>query len=67
MILIDQSKPFVKGFNPYRNNRRLFGEDKYNYSKQLAGGSGVPIEYPGDGISMIDKTLASASHRHLSS
>ncbi|CAH6420437.1 Hypothetical protein HVR_LOCUS1192 [uncultured virus] len=35
-----------------------FGGDKYNYSNQLGGGNSTS-EYPGEGISVIDKTLLS--------
>jgi len=37
---------------------KTFGEDINNYSNQLAGGIVGGSEYPGEGISMVDKTLA---------
>lgn len=37
---------------------KSFGADIYNYSNQLGGGLNPRNLYPGEGISMIDKTLA---------
>jgi hypothetical protein len=49
------------GFGGYflYDKSKTFGADIYNYSNQLGGGLDGPgtSQYPGEGISMIDKTL----------
>jgi hypothetical protein len=46
-----------KGYFLFDENKS-FPEDTYNYSNQLAGGGGPLISsFPGEGISMIDRTI----------
>jgi hypothetical protein len=50
----------ISGYGGYfmSDQSESFSGDIYNYSKQLAGGLNERPEHPGEGISMIDKTLA---------
>lgn len=50
----------ISGYGGYflSNQSESFAGDVYNYSNQLAGGLNDKPQYPGEGISIIDKTLA---------
>jgi hypothetical protein len=49
----------LTGYGGYflTDQSKTFNEDIYNYSNQLGGGLNDPGQNPGEGISMIDRTL----------
>lgn len=49
-----------QGYFKYCPNKS-FADDTYNYSNQLAGGTEAPEE-PGDGISVVERTLIPGKH-----